>query len=149
EPGCGEVFVKGIFGAAPLEAAHHGRETIERLRVKAEDFADFARRQPATIGTDVGGHGRAQLAISLIDILDGLFSFVAAGQIQINVRPLAALFRKEALKEKLHADGIDRGDTQRVTYGAVGRRTSSLHQDAVDTAEADDVPDDQEVSGQS
>src|SRR5262249_10175504 len=50
---------------------------------------------------------------------------------------------------KLHADGIDSGDAQRVTHGAVGSRASSLHQDAVDTAETNDVPYDQEVSGQS
>ena len=83
-------------------------------------------------------------AIALVNVLNGAFALVAAGQIEIDVGPLAALFGKKTLEEQLHADGIDRRDAQRITDGAVGRRATSLHQNVLLAAEADDVPDDQE-----
>ena len=43
-------------------------------------------------------------------------------------------------------DRIDGGDAERVADGAVGGRAAALHEDAALAAEADDVPDDQEVA---
>ena len=74
---------------------------------------------------------------------------VAAGQVEIDVRPLAALFGEEALEEQVHADRIDGGDAERVADHAVGRRAAPLHQNAFALAELHDVPDDEEVSGES
>ena len=75
-----------------------------------------------------------------------LLALVAAGQVEIDVGPLAALFREEALEEQVHADGIDGGDAERIADGAVGGGTATLHENAVVTAEADDVPHDEEVA---
>ena len=105
--------------------------------------------RPSSIRDDVRRHGRAQLSITLIDILNRLLALIAAGQIEIDVRPFAALFRKKSLKEQVHADGINSGDSERVTNGAIGRGTSALNQNAVLIAEANDVPDDQKVSGKA
>ncbi len=73
---------------------------------------------------------------------------VAARQIEIDVGPLAALFRQKAFEQQIHADRIDRRDAEAVADGAVGRRAAPLHEDVVLAAEVDDVPDDQEIAGQ-
>ena len=116
--------------------------------IEAERLAHFARRAAAAIGDDVGGHRRAEPAVFLVDVLDHLLAAIAARQIEIDVGPLAALFRQEALEQQIHPDRIDRGDPEAVADGAVGRRAAPLHEDVVLPAEIDDVPDDQEVAGE-
>src|SRR6185436_10574887 len=81
-------------------------------------------------------------------VLYDFLALVAGGQVEIDVRPLAALLREKALEEELHLHGIDRRDRKRVADGAVGRRAAALREDAVLQAEAHDVPDDQEVPGE-
>ena len=70
-------------------------------------------------------------AVALVDILNGTFTLVAAGQIEIDVGPFAALFGKKSFEEQFHAHGIDRRDAQRITDGAVGGRAAPLHEDIV------------------
>src|ERR1019366_8660074 len=62
--------------------------------------------------------------------------------------PLAALFAEEAFEEKVHADGVDGGDFERVADGAIGGAAAALREDVVLFAEAHDVPDDEEVTGE-
>jgi hypothetical protein len=71
-----------------------------------------------------------------------LLAPVSAGQVDIDVGPLAAFFRKKAFKQQIHADRIYSGDPERVTDRAVRCRTAALHQDAVTPAEFDNVPND-------
>ena len=106
-----------------------------------------AAESPA-IGNDVRRHRRAQLAVALIHVLNGALALIAAGQVEIDVGPLAALLRQETLEEQLHADRIDRSDAERIADRAVGGRAAALHQDALLAAVAHDVPHDQEISGQ-
>ena len=109
---------------------------------------DLARGGASAIGDHVGGHGRAELAEALVDILDGALALIAAGQVDIDIGPLAALFGEEALEQQVHADRVDRGDSERIADRAVGGRAAALHQDVVLAAEAHDVPDDQEIARQ-
>ncbi len=127
---------------------HHPREAIDLPFVEIERLADFARRALAAIGDHVGGHRRAVLAVFLVDVLNHALAAIAARQIEIDVGPLAALFRQEPLEQQLHADRIDGGDAEAVAHGAVGRRAAALHEDVLLPAEIDDVPDDQEVAGE-
>src|ERR1700751_6165731 len=87
-------------------------------------------------------------SVTIVNILDGAFPLIAARQIEINVRPFAALFGKEPLKQQVHADRIHGGDSQCVAHGAVGRGAASLHQNIVFAAEADNVPNDEEIPGE-
>ena len=121
---------------------------VERFGIEAERLADFARGGAAAIGDDVGGHGGAEFAVALVDILDGALALIAAGQIEIDVGPFAALFGEKALEQQIHADGIDGGDAERIADRAVGGRAAALHQDVLLAAEAHDVPDDQEIAGE-
>ena len=81
-------------------------------------------------------------------MLNHLLAAIAARQIEIDVGPFAALFRKKALEQQIHADRIDSRDPEAVADGAVGGRSAPLHEDVVMAAEIDDVPDDEEVAGE-
>ena len=90
----------------------------------------------------------AVLAVFLVDVLNHRLTAIAARQIQIDIGPLAAFLRQEALEQQLHAHRVDGGDAEAVAHGAVGRRAAALHEDVLLPAEIDDVPDDQEVAGE-
>ena len=93
-------------------------------------------------------HRPSSAAVLLVDVLDHALAAIAARQIEIDVRPLAALLGQEALEQQIHPDRIDRRDAEAVADGAVGRRAAPLHEDVLLAAEIDDVPDDQEVAGE-
>ena len=131
-----------------LELVHHLGQPIDVGLVELERLANFPRGAPAAVGDDVGGHRRAVLAVLLVDVLDDLLAPIAARQIQIDIGPLAALLRQEALEEELHPHRIHGRDPQAVAHGAVGRRSAPLHQDVLLAAEVHDVPDDEEVAGE-
>ena len=131
-----------------LEAVHQLGQPIDQIGVKAQRLAHFPRGAAVAVGDDVGRHRRAQLAVALVDVLDHALAPIAAGQVEIDVGPLAALFREEPLEEQLHPDRVDGGDAEAVADGAVGRRPAALHEDAALAAEVDQVPDDEEVAGQ-
>ena len=148
ESGIAKLALQRVAGIFVLPRTHQPGEAVQSFFIEAQRLADLARGGASAIGNDVGGHGRAELAVALVDILDGLLALIAAGQVEIDVGPLAALFREKALEEQLHADGIDRGDAERITDRAVGRRAASLHQDVLLAAVLHDVPDDEEISGE-
>ena len=144
-----EVTSHRVVLAAPLPVADQAGEPRELVLLKAKRLAHFARGGAAAIGDDVGSHRRAQRAIALIDVLNDLFALVAGWQIEIDVRPLAAVLAEESLEEQFHANWIDGGDFERVADGGVGRRAATLDKNAVLLAVADDVPDDEKVSGKA
>ena len=148
EAGVAELAVERVGRIFVFPRAHQAGKAIQRFRIERKRLADFARRRAAAIGDHVGGHGRAQFPVALVDVLNGALALIAAGKIEIDVRPFAALFGKKPLEEQVHADRIDGGDAQRVADRAVGRRAASLHQNIVLAAEANDVPDDQEIAGE-
>ena len=148
QAGATELAVGRIFGIFPLPGAHQARKPIERGDFESQRLADLSRRGSAAISDDVGGHGRAQFSVALVDVLDDALALVARGQVDIDIRPLAAFFGKKALEQQLHADRVDCRDAQRITDGAIGRRAAPLRQDAVFAAELDQVPDDQKITGE-
>ena len=143
-----EVARQRVRRIGELEVVHHLRQTIDLQRLEPERLPHFARGAPAAIGDDVGGHRRAEPAVFLVDVLNHPLAPIAARQIQIDVRPLAALLREKPLEQQIHPDRIHRRDPEAVAHGAVGRRPPPLHEDVVLPAEIDDVPDDQEVAGE-
>ena len=137
-----------VGGIDELELVHHLRQPIHLRGVDAEHLPHFACRALAAIGDDVGRHRRAEPPVFLVDVLNHPLAPIAARQIEIDVGPLAALFRKEPLEQQIHPDRIDGRDAEAVADGAVGGRPASLHEDVVVPAEIDDVPDDEEVAGE-
>ena len=131
-----------------LETVHDLRQPIHLRRIDAQHLPHLARRAPAAVRDDVGRHRRAEPTVFSVDVLNDLLAPIAARQIEIDVGPLAALFRQEPFEQQIHPHRIDRRDPEAVAHGAVGRRPASLREDVVLPAEIDDVPDDQEVAGE-
>ena len=146
--GGGEMREQGVAGILELEVRHESAQPLDEVGRQAQHLADLARGEPAAVGDHVGGHGGAEAPVALVDVLDHPLAAVAAGQVEVDVRPLAALLGEEALEEQLHAHRIHGGDAERVADGAVRRRAPPLHEDALDAAELDDVPDDEEIAGE-
>ncbi len=143
-----ELALGGIRCIMKSPVRDHFREASQRFLIEAQHLADVARGGAAAVGDDVGGHGGAELPVALVDVLNGALAFVAAGEIEIDVGPLAAFFGKKALEQQIHADRIDGSDFERITHGAVGGRAAPLHQQSLLFAETNDVPDDQEIARQ-
>src|SRR6185437_3909171 len=81
QPSFVEVIVKRIFRASPLPTAHQSGELVQGLGIKSENFSRFPCRHPPAICADIGRHRRAELAVSLVNILDRFLTLVAAGKI--------------------------------------------------------------------
>ena len=143
-----ETAVERIVFIAEFPGRDSGRNSVERFRIESERLAHLSCGHTVAISDDVGGHRSAALAVSLVNVLDHFFALIAAGEIEINVGPLSALFGKETLEEKFHADGIDGGNAERIADGAVGSGSASLNKNIFLAAVADKIPDDEEVSSQ-
>jgi hypothetical protein len=79
-------------------------------------------------------------------MLNRLLALLFRGQVQINIWPLPTALAQEPLKEKLHPNRIDCCNFQCVTDRGVRSATAPLNKDVVPLAEANDIPDDEEIS---
>src|SRR5580704_4463717 len=147
EAGVAKLPFQRVAGVFVFPGSHEARQTIQGFGIKRQRLADFASRRTATIGDDVGCHGCAQFPVALVHILNGTFALVSARKVEIDIGPLAALFRKKPLKKQVHSDRIDGGDAKGVTDGAIGGGTASLDENVVLAAEANNIPNDQEIAG--
>ena len=148
EAGVAEMAIERVAFIFVFPRAHQAREAIEHFRLERERLADFASRRAPAIGDHIGRHRRAQFSVTFVDVLNGALALIAAGKIEIDVGPFAALFGKESLEEQIHAHRIHGGDSQRIADRAIGRRAAALHQNILFAAEANDVPNDQEIAGE-
>src|ERR1700683_1013581 len=82
-----------------LPRAYKAREAIEHFRLERERLADFAGSRTPTIRDHIGRHSRAQFSIAFVNVLNGAFALIAAGKIEIDVGPFAALFGKKSLEK--------------------------------------------------
>src|SRR5689334_2970019 len=146
ETGVTKLPLAGIFRVLPFPGMDQAGETGQRVVVKAQHFADLSRRRAAAISNHVSRHRRAQFSVAAVDVLNRLLSLFTARQVEIDVRPFASLFGKKTLEQKIHADGIDSRDPERVTNRAVRRGAASLNKDLFPATEVDDVADNQEVA---
>jgi len=142
-------MLHGVGRPFPLEGTDQPGEPRLHVGIEAERLAYLAGCRAAAVGDDVGAHRSTELAVALVDILDGTLAIVSGRQVEIDVGPLAAHLGEEALEEQFHADWIDSRNTERVADGGVGGRAAPLNQDAVLAAELHNVPHDEEVAGES
>src|SRR2546421_7367788 len=96
--GVAELLLQRVVRPFPLPGADQPGKLIDGFGIKAQSLAHLARRRASAIRDYVGGHGRAQLAVALIDVLDHALALIAAGQVEINIRPLAALLGEKTLE---------------------------------------------------
>src|SRR5215472_2989982 len=148
EAGLAELMFGGVGGTAPSPGVHQTGELVKALPVESKHLSHFAGCRAAPVGNDVCGHGGAELAISLVNVLNRLFSLIAAAKVEIDVGPFAALFREKSFEKQLHANGINSCNPQRIANRAVGGRAAPLHENVFLSAEANNVPNNQEIAGQ-
>ena len=110
QAGIAEMPLGRVAGVLPFPRPHQTRQAIQRHNFEAQRLAHLARRRFPAIRNYVGRHGRAQLAVALVDILDGALALIAAGQVQVDIRPLAALFGEESFEQQFHAHRVHRRD---------------------------------------
>ena len=149
ESSVAEAMVEGIVGVFVLPGSDGGRNFVECFGIKAKGLSHFTRSHAIAISNDIGSHGSAALAVTLIDVLDGALALIAARQINIDVGPLAAFFGEKTLEQQIHSHRIYRSDAERITNSTIGRRATALGQDALVAAEVNNVPHNQEVSRES
>jgi hypothetical protein len=94
--------------AMPMQV---GKSPADVLR-NAENFSHVAHRAAATVSDDVGGHGGAVRREAPVNFLDHALTLVAAGEIDVDVRPGVAAVAQKALEKQAAADGIDVGDAE-------------------------------------
>src|SRR5579863_1813334 len=82
-----------IVGVLVFPRANQTSQAVERLRIERKRLPDFARRRASAIGDDVRSHRRSQSSVPLVNILNRALPLVSTWQIEIDIRPLAALFR--------------------------------------------------------
>src|SRR5262245_19490629 len=132
-----------------IAAGKQVREAIDNARRKIQRFADLTRSAASTIRDHVRGHGCAVFAVTTINFLDHCFPPIATGKIMIDIRPTFAALVQESFKYEMTFHRIDRRDPEAITNGAVGSATAALDHDVVFTAEIDDVPNNQEIAGET
>src|SRR6478609_896347 len=132
-----------------IAAGKQVREAVDNARRKIERFADLTRGAASTIRDHVRGHGCAVFAVAPINFLDHCFPPIAAGKIKINIRPAFAALVQESFKYEMIFHRIDRCDPEAITDRAIGSAAAALDHNVVFTAEIDDVPNDQEIAGET
>src|SRR6266571_277331 len=86
EAGIAKAVVEGVIRIAIFPLRDRSRDLAQSFRVKAEDFANFARCHATAVSNHIGSHGSAAFAIAAVQILDDGFAIVTTGEIKINVR---------------------------------------------------------------
>src|SRR5215211_6200582 len=125
------------------------REPIDNARRKIQRFANLTRGAASAIRDHVCSHCCAVFAITPINFLDHCFPPIAAGKIKINVRPALAALVQESFEYEMIFHRVYRRNPEAITNGAIGGAAAALDHDVVFTAEIDDVPNDQEIAGET
>lgn len=124
-------------------------EFVGEVFGEAEDFGHLAKGGAGAVGDDVGGHGGPAGSVFFEDVLDDCFAAVAGGEVDIDVGPGLAVLGEKAFEEEAAADGIDGGDAEAIADRRVGCGAPTLAEDALGLGELGDLPNDEEVSGES
>src|SRR5437016_9403583 len=100
QPRGGNLFGELRDGLADLAEVPGGEvlgEPIDLLGRVAQGLSRLARGRAVAVCDDVGRHARAVGSVLLVDVLDDALALIAGGKVEVDVGPLASLFREEAL----------------------------------------------------
>src|SRR3954465_448221 len=99
EAGITKTTVQRIMMVLVFPRRNRGGNSVERLRVESHGLAHFTCRHTIAIGDNVSRHCRPAITETLVDVLNSALALVTARQINIDIRPLAALFREKTLEK--------------------------------------------------
>src|SRR5260370_41980935 len=71
--------------AAPLPLTDKARQPAQRLLMEPKCLAHFTGGRLASIRDDICGHRRSQFSITPIYVLDGLFTLIFGGYVQVDI----------------------------------------------------------------
>src|ERR1700687_2745973 len=143
-----ELSSERVLRIRVFPRTHKFSQPVQSFRIERKNFTNFASGGLAAVGDDIGGHRGAQLPIALVNVLNGASSLIPTRQIQVDVWPLTAFFGKKSFEKEIHPHGINGGNAKRIADRAVRGRTSALNQNIFFLAKANDIPNDEEVTGQ-
>ena len=112
---------------------------------EAQGAGHVAHRAAAAVGDHVGHLGGVLAAVPLVDVLDRLLAQVGF-DVDVDVGRSVPGRGQEPLEQQLVCHRVDVGDLQCVADRRVGRRTSALSEDVVESAESGDVVHHQEIA---
>src|SRR5580698_1082842 len=136
ETGLAQPLRDRLTAIPPL---HDLGEVAAVFRTQAEHFAQVAQSAARPVHDHRRGDGRALATVLFIDVLDDLLAAVVF-EIDIDVRRLTALLRKETLEQQNRAAlGIDRGDAEAVADERVRGGPPTLTQNILFLRELDEV----------
>src|ERR1700733_9380590 len=127
ETGIAERMGHRVGLPTPLPIADQARQTAQRLFIEAKGFADLAGSRLAAIGDDIRSHGSAKFAVTLVNILNGLFALTFGWEVEIDVRPLSSTFAEESFEQQLHANRVNGGYFECITNSGVGGASPTLN----------------------
>src|ERR1700687_3720935 len=102
EAGIVKLAGQGVLRIRILPGANEAGEAIQRFGIQCKDLANFAGSRLAAIGDYICRHRGPEFSVALVNVLDCAFPLVTAREVQIDIRPFAALFGKKPFKEKIH-----------------------------------------------
>ena len=136
-----DTFRAHCLAIPPLQVARH---TAELVFGQPQRPAHVANGTAGTVGDHGGRQRRPFPAVPGVDVLDHLLTPLVL-EVHVNVRRLVTLAGHEAFKKQRHARGIHLGDAEAVTHHGIGRRPTTLAENALATGEADNVIHGQEI----
>src|SRR4051812_41269799 len=107
-------------------------------------LGNLAQRSPRLKTVVIRHHRGMQIGVAAKDVLQHLVALIP-GKIQIDVGRVLALQVEKALEDQLGGDRVYVGDTEAVADDRVGNRSPATMRWAL----PDDVPDNQEIVGES
>ena len=115
---------------------------------RPQRFAHVPYRRTGPVSDDVGHLGGAFPAITAVDVLDGFFPAVAL-DVDVDIGRAIALGRQEPLEQQAEAHRVRLGHPERVADSRIGGRPPPLAINVSFVAKIDDVPDDEEIAGET
>src|SRR5262245_41417438 len=109
-----------IYRVRKVAISEKIRESIEHIGRKVQHLADLPRSASAAIGMNGAGHCGPVRNVTAIHLLNHLLAPVAAGQIDVDVRPPLAALGEKAFKEHMELHRIHSRDSETETDRAVG-----------------------------
>src|SRR5262245_3473949 len=110
-----DVFVGDLAVALAPDQAGKARRHVF---LETHGLADFADRHARAVMNDGGADGGAFATIAFIEVLDHFLTPLVL-EIYVDVGRLATIGGNEPFEQKINLGGVNRGNAEAITYGAV------------------------------
>ena len=111
---------------------------------KPHRLGNFTHSRAAAIGDHRCRNAGAFTPVFLVNILNDFFAPLMF-EININIWRLIALGRNKAFKQQIQTTGIDCRDAKAITHGGIGRRATTLTQNALAARKLNQIVNGQKI----